>query len=129
VGTDEAVADASQVLFFNAGESFRISHPVPGGDASLILLVEAELLREIAPAGLLRDGANLAFERQRLRIDPRAQVLVALLRHSLRNGLAETLEAESLGLTLVQRSLGPRTTHAPVRAPADGAWSTARSWC
>ena len=36
----------------------------------------------------------------------------ALLRHSLRQNIAEPLEAESLALTLVQRALGPRTTHA-----------------
>ena len=37
---------------------------------------------------------------------------MALLRHSLRENVAEPLEAESLALTLVQRALGPRTTHA-----------------
>ena len=37
---------------------------------------------------------------------------MALLRHSLRENLAEPLEAESLALTLVRRALGPRTTHA-----------------
>jgi AraC-like DNA-binding protein len=52
------------------------------------------------------------FRNQSLRIDERAQVLVALLRHSLRSGAIEPLEAESLALTLVCRSLGPRTTHA-----------------
>ena len=41
------------------------------------------MLRELAPKALLRDGDALAFARQRLRIDPRAQALVALLRHSL----------------------------------------------
>jgi len=46
---------------------------------------------------------------QRLRIDARTQALVALLRHSLREKFAEPLEAETLALTLVQRSLGPRT--------------------
>ena len=44
---------------------------------------------------------------------PRAQALVALLRHSLRAGIAEPLEAEGLALTLVRRALGPRTTHVP----------------
>ena len=38
---------------------------------------------------------------------------MALLRHSLRQKIAEPLEAESLSLALVQRALGPRTTHAP----------------
>jgi AraC-like DNA-binding protein len=55
----------------------------------------------------------VAFRPRRLRIDARTQVLVALLRHGLREGIAEPLEAESLALTLVQRSLGPRTAKEP----------------
>lgn len=113
LGRDQAVAEANQVLFFNPGEGYRVSHPVAGGDACLDLEIVEPLLRELAPPPLLRDGAALAFRRQRLRIDPRAQALVALLRHSLHNGAAEPLEAESLALTLAQRALGPRTTHAP----------------
>jgi AraC-like DNA-binding protein len=112
LGRDDAVAEANQVLFFNAGESYRVSHPVPGGDASLTLNLDPPLLREIAPDSLLRDTAAPVFRRQRLRIDPRAQVLVALLRHSLRENIAEPLEAESLAFTLASRALGPRTAHA-----------------
>ncbi len=112
VGEDEAVADASQVLFFNAGEAYRISHPNPGGDASLALTVDPHLLREIAPPALLHDGEPLRFKELRLRVDPRAQVLVAMLRHALHTGIAEPLEGESLALTLVHRALAPRTTHA-----------------
>jgi AraC-like DNA-binding protein len=106
------VGEANQVLFFNAFEGYRISHPVPGGDASLTLVISEAMLRELAPAGFLRDAATLSFCRQRLRIDARTQALVALLRHSLRQNLAEPLEAETLTLTLLQRALGPRTTHA-----------------
>jgi AraC family transcriptional regulator len=84
---------------------------VPGGDGSLTLVISEALLHEIAPPSSLHDGAALVFRQHRLRIDPRAQVLVALLRHSLRQKIAEPLEAESLALTLVQRALGPRTTH------------------
>jgi AraC family transcriptional regulator len=111
LGRDEAVAEASQVLFFNASEAYRVSHPIRGGDACLDLVVDDGLLRELAPKALLRDGSVLGFRKQRLRIDPRAQALVALLRHSLLRGIAEPLEAESLALTLVQRALSPRTTH------------------
>jgi AraC family transcriptional regulator len=112
VGEDEVVADASQVLFFHAGEDYQVSHPNPGGDASLALTVDEALLREIAPPALLRSTEPLRFREQRLRIDPRAQVLVALLRHALHEGIAEPLEGESLALTLVHRALAPRTTHA-----------------
>jgi AraC-like DNA-binding protein len=111
LGSDQAVAEANQVMFFNAAEGYRISHPILGGDASLSLAISEEQLLELAPATLLRDTSTPAFRGQRLRIDARAQALVALLRHSLRQNIAEPLEAESLALTLIRRSLGPRTTH------------------
>ena len=113
VGSDQAVADANHVLFFNAGEGYQVSHPVTGGDACLSLGLSEPLLRELAPKSLLNDRGTLGFRRQHLRIDPRAQALVALLRHSLENGTIEPLEAEGLLLTLVCRSLGPRTSHEP----------------
>src|SRR5262249_31406437 len=37
LGQDQAVAEANQVLFFNAGDAYRVSHPVEGGDANLTL--------------------------------------------------------------------------------------------
>src|SRR5262249_12732960 len=112
VGREDVVAEPNQVVFFNQGESYRISHPVAGGDACLSLVIDEALLRELAPKEQLCDGGPLAFRRQRLRIDPRAQVLAALLRHSLTREAIETLEAETLLLTLVRRALGERTSHA-----------------
>ena len=111
VGRNDAVAEANQLLFFNEAEAYRISHPIEGGDACLDLVVEEAQLLELAPSQQLRTGATPAFRRQRRRIDPRAQALVALLRHSLSRNVAETLEAETLALTLVRRSLGERTSH------------------
>ena len=113
LGGDDAVAEANQVLFFNAHEGYRVSHPVPGGDASLDLVVSEPILDELSPRSLLRETGGVAFRHQRLRIDPRAQALAALLRHSLRTNIAEPLEAESLALTLAKRALGPRTAHTP----------------
>ena len=112
LGSDQAVGDANQVLFFNANEGYRVSHPVRGGDVSLSLAIDEPQLLELAPSAFLRERGKLAFRQQRLRIDARAQALVALLGHSLRQNVAEPLEAETLALTLVQRALGPRTTHA-----------------
>ena len=112
LGGDDAVAEANQALFFNADEGYRVSHPVVGGDASLSLWVSEPVLRELAPQAQLRDGAPIAFRRHRLRIDARAQALVALLRHGLGRNAVDTLQAETLVLTLVRRSLGERTSHA-----------------
>jgi AraC family transcriptional regulator len=113
VGSDQALADANHVLFFNADEGYQISHPIAGGDASLSLGLSQSVLQEVAPKSLLNDRGKLGFRHQHQRIDPRAQALVALLRHSLQNGTIEPLEAEGLLLTLVCRSLGPRTSHEP----------------
>jgi len=112
-GSDQAVADANHVLFFNSGQGYQVSHPIAGGDASLSLALSEPVLRELAPSSLLNDGGKLGFRRQHQRIDPRAQALVALLRHGLNTGSIEPLEAEGLLLTLVCRSLGPRTSHEP----------------
>ncbi|MDK1375455.1 MULTISPECIES: AraC family transcriptional regulator [unclassified Sinorhizobium] len=111
VGRSDTVAESNQVLFFNHGEEYRISHPIAGGDACLDVKVSEEVLAELAPPPQLRSGANVSFRRQRRRIDARAQALVALLRHSLGRGIAETLEAETLTLTLIRRSLGEPTSH------------------
>src|SRR6516165_6915965 len=113
VGRTDAVAEVNQLLFFNQAEGYRVSHPVEGGDACLSLAVGESWLRELAPVTELRDGAILAFRRERVRIDARTQALVALIRHGLKTQRAETLEAETLVLTLVRRALGERTSHAP----------------
>jgi AraC family transcriptional regulator len=113
LGQDAAVAEANQVLFFNAHDGYRVSHPVAGGDASLDLVVSEPVLGELVPRSLLQPAARVAFRYQRVRIDPRTQALAALLRHSLQANAADTLEAECLALTLVRRAVGPRTTHVP----------------
>ena len=111
VGGQQMVADANHVLFFNADEGYRISHPLEGGDDCLSVTVAERVLHELAPAELLNGQHNVGLLRQHQRIDPRAQALAALLRYSLRHDTIEQLEAEALALTLVCRSLGPRTSH------------------
>ena len=69
-------------------------------------------LEELVPKVHRAAEALFAFNKQRLRIDARAQALVALLRHSLLRGTAETLEAETLAMTLVRRAVGERTARA-----------------
>ena len=58
LGSDDAVGEANQVLFFNPDEGYRISHPVEGGDSCLDLVVDDALLRELAPPELLQDGGR-----------------------------------------------------------------------
>src|SRR5688572_4511787 len=69
VGGDLAVADANHVLFFNQEQGYQVSHPVGGGDSSLVLSVSEEILRELAPKDLVCAGETLRFKLQNLRID------------------------------------------------------------
>ena len=112
VDQSDTVAEANQVLFFNRGQGYRISHPVDGGDSCLDFSIDESVLHELAPKEQVQSGESVIFRRQRRRIDPRAQALVAMLRHGLSRNIAESLEAETLALTLVRRSLGERTSHA-----------------
>src|SRR5205823_1185075 len=89
VGDDQAVADANHVLFFNRDQGYHVSHPLSGGDTSLVLSVSEPLLAEIVPNNLVAEGTAFTFRMQHLRIDARAQALVMLLRHSLSKGSIE----------------------------------------
>src|SRR5258705_6477889 len=64
VGQNQAVAEANQVLFFNAMEGYRVSHPVCGGDASLTLVIEESQLHEsrvaLSPSGWTESGISSA---------------------------------------------------------------------
>lgn len=102
------------MLFFNKDQGYQVSHPVTGGDSSLVVSVSEETLRELAPKQLVCESAGaLTFDAQHMVLDARAQALVMLLKHSLRNGSIEPLEAEGLALTLVSRAIGPRTAREP----------------
>src|SRR5262245_23500158 len=56
VGSDQAVADANHVLFFNEQQGYQVSHPVTGGDTSLVVSVRQPLLAELAPKSLVGGG-------------------------------------------------------------------------
>jgi AraC-like DNA-binding protein len=97
VGRNEAVAEANQVLFFNRGEGYQISHPVAGGDACLSMVVAEPVRAELAPQ---------KPNELRRRIATEAQTLLVQLRHRLVNRLIGELEAESLALALARSALG-----------------------
>jgi AraC family transcriptional regulator len=111
VGRAETVAEANQVVFFNEDEPYQVSHPVEGGDSSLSIGISAATLLELTPAGYLHVKDRATFNRSHLRIDARTQALMSLLRHRLDRGTIETLEAETLTLTMVRRALDERTWH------------------
>jgi AraC family transcriptional regulator len=110
VGADQAVADSNHVLFFNAGQTYQISHPLTGGDACLSIRIGESALDELAPARLLNRAAALGFRQQQRRVDIRTPARVAMLRRTLEQRTLDPLAAETLALELVRHSLGPRNS-------------------
>jgi len=53
---ETVVADANHVLFFNAGEPCRYSHPLPGGDECTNLAVATDLALELVARHAPRDA-------------------------------------------------------------------------
>lgn len=105
LGRDEAIAEANQALFFNAGEEYSVSHPVAGGDACLSLALDDEVMREIVPISRISAGPGIAFREQRARIEPSVQAITAKLRHGLRSSVMEPLQGETLALSLIRSAV------------------------
>lgn len=121
VGRDTAVAEANQVLFLNQSQGYRISHPIDGGDSCLSLGLGAPLLNELAPKGQLQPGEAPVFKDHRRRIDSDVQTMVARLRYGLLHQFADTLEAETVAISLVRLALGEGgTSTSPGRSASVG---------
>ena len=123
MGHAETVAEANQVLFFNQDEPYQVSHPVAGGDSSLSIRISTPTLLELTPPEHLHRKDRPTFNRPRLRLDPRTQARLARLRHRLRRGLIDTIEAETADSDSATPHAG-RTHHArrdrQCRAPETG---------
>jgi len=100
---ERVVADANQVLFFNAGEPYRYAHPVAGGDHCTILDVSAEVAGTLVAACCppRRRRTDGPFQNERGLATTRVQLLhwelLRLLREgatrlSAEDGLAELLD-------------------------------------
>lgn len=86
---ERVVADPCHALFFKAGEPYRVSHPVEGGDECLFLEPGAELAEEIA-----------AWPQVKL-LEARTVLERELLAHRIERQLASPLETEERALALL----------------------------
>jgi len=97
------VADPSQVLFFNAGEPYRVSHPVPGGDDCTVFAFREDVLFEtlgsVDPGA--RERSRAPFARTHGLAEARTLLPERALRHRLSKGKASALEIEERSLALL----------------------------
>lgn len=115
-GSDVA-ADTNQVLFVRGGEPYRLSGPVRGGYAELIITPEVEILSEILGV----DGKQLfehrLFRQRHTLADPAVQALRTQFLHLCASGGVQQLAAEEHVVALLQATLrqqvkGTRTSSA-----------------
>jgi AraC family transcriptional regulator len=126
-GRETLVADANHVLFFNAGEPYRYSHPLPGGDDCTILAVDGpralELVAQYAPRDAERP--ETPFRIGHGLSSPRAVRLQYELLGLVRRG-APALALEDVVAELADEAVGAayRTRGGDVRA--EGQYTPAR---
>jgi len=106
VGCDDIVGDANQVLFVTSGESYRLSEPLPGGCAELVITPGPGILTEIAHMAGVHLPLDPLFRRRSRTADPRIQSLRAHVLYWA-TGVADVddLAAEELVLTLLRSAL------------------------
>lgn len=106
VGADAVVGDANQVLFVTAGERYRLSEPLPGGSAELIITPDLDVLAEIADTPGVCLPAHPLFRRHCRRANPNLQQLRTRFLYWATDPIAvEQLAAEELLLTLIRSAL------------------------
>jgi AraC family transcriptional regulator len=118
VGGDEVAGDANQALFVTGGERYRMSHPVAGGYAELILTPAEAIVAELAHGSGGALGAHALFRRRSRHVNPSLQSLRArFLFWALGGANEDALAAEELVLALLRSALdddAPR--HTPGRS-------------
>ncbi|UMB69732.1 helix-turn-helix transcriptional regulator [Mycobacterium paraterrae] len=110
VGSRETVGDVNQLVIINDDEPYQVSHPVPGGDATLTLALNPAALLEIMPRQYRRRPDQAAFNRSGLPVDGAGQILAARLRQHLRRSVIDPLHAESLALELARHAVGSKAS-------------------
>jgi len=126
-GRREVVAEPSRALFFNAGERYRVSHPVPGGDECTELAFAPEAAVEVAAAyqPAASDRPDRPFDRTHALVPPAALLGYHRLRRALRRAAAggapvSELAAEEESLALLGAMLSAARADAPEGAPRLG---------
>jgi AraC-like DNA-binding protein len=89
---ERVVADACHAIFFRAGEPYRVSHPVAGGDDCLVVVPSRETMEEVV-------GAE-EFPRAHALLDARKMAASRVLRQRLSKRVAGGLEIEESALHL-----------------------------
>jgi AraC-like DNA-binding protein len=131
VGRRQVVATPNDVLFFSAGEPYRVSHPLGRGDDCTSFTFAPEVLREAIgghdPVAADRPGARFAH------LEAPVPVATLLAHQRLRQGLRsapppDALEIEERAVALLADALGAAFSSRGARAARPATEETRRCW-
>jgi AraC family transcriptional regulator len=107
VRRERILANCNRVLFFRAGETYRVSHPFPGGDDCTSLAFDGEILADAVsrfdPSA--RDRADSPVGVAHGPTQPAVSIFLHRLRQRFRAGDADGLEVEELAVYLLDAVL------------------------
>lgn len=96
------IADPARVLFFNAGERFQVSHPVPGGAECTVFAFPAATLRDVlAESGAQARRPPRPFRKSHAPASPALLMAQKTLLGRLRAGTCSVVEAEQAALQIL----------------------------
>jgi AraC family transcriptional regulator len=108
-GGTRTFADSSAVCFWNSDESYRVRHPVPGGDSCSVFQLSPDAVRELMavhdPGAL--DRPEVRFPAASAPLDGVGYLQHRLALHAARRMGEIPLEVEELAVELLHRALAP----------------------
>ena len=121
------VADANQVLFFNAGEPYRYAHPLPGGDECTVVVLDGQRALELVMRHAPRDAESpeVPFRLSHGLASARAARLHYELLALVRQG-APKIALEDVVAELADEAVGVAYRRRGVRGERESASATAR---
>lgn len=104
----DVLADANHVLFFNSDESYRVSHPVPGGDDCTTFSFAPGVLRDAVARhdAAVRDRPTRMFPLTHGLSDRRSFVLQQALRRCVCGPPCRDISVDELALDLLDSVVG-----------------------
>jgi len=120
---NQSLATPNHALLISAGQPYRLSFPGCIGDRCLALRFTSDALARVMPQALGRDGFDAGTFSPYMLLPPAVMLARSQLwRRFARGDAVEPLEAEELGLALLDAALrAARHRAAPRRATAGGA--------
>lgn len=101
----EVLADANHAILWNRGETYRISHPVDGGDTTTLLSFPPSVVTDAVARRAPRDAGKPAFPVPLVPASPAAYALMHRLRRLARAPGGRELELEESSLAILDSAI------------------------